>query len=130
MSPDQDRAQRGRDFEAEIAARGGRLVPGSGNQWQSRGDVVLGPLLLSAKAEAKRTWGRTRAQLRDAQEMALGTGLLPALAVLDDDGEQLVVVRVDDLVAALASEQRIVDESTKHQRRRDSADVPAVLRDL
>lgn len=115
-------------FERDLAARGGRTRAGSGNQWNQRGDVVLGPLLFSAKATAERTWAQTRRQLAEASEMALGTGLLPALAVLDDDGAELVVMSVDDLVAALASDSKIEARASSTDRRR-AADTPSILRD-
>jgi hypothetical protein len=126
---DVDRIKRGRDFEKSIAARGGRARPGSGNKWNAKGDVVLGPLLLSAKAEARRSWGRTRRQYSEAVEMAQGTGLLPALAIKDDDDVEFVILSLDDLVGLLGDEVSMTVARLGRQTRRTRADTPSLLRD-
>jgi hypothetical protein len=124
LMPRTPEQQRGIDFEKSIAARGGRDRPGSGNRWDAKSDVVLGPLLLSAKAEARRSWGRTRRQYAEAIEMSQGTGLLPALAIKDDDDAELVLISLDDLIGLLGVSQPI-----QRLSRRSIADTPSLLRD-
>lgn len=124
------RQQRGIDFEAHVAeALGLRQVPGSGSNWRSKGDCK-GRLRISCKAEATKTWGRIREQLREAIDMAFGTGELPALAVLEDDGEELVVMRLSDLAKALESggNRNGAGPISRGEMTRDLAGTPAMLR--
>lgn len=124
------RQQRGIDFEQYVAdALDGKLQPGSGSQWAARSDCVAHGLLLSAKAEADRTWGSTRRQLTEAIDYAQGTSLIPALATLDDDGEAIVHMRLADLARAFAGGVTpIVAQEKRSDRKRRDAAVPALLR--
>jgi hypothetical protein len=110
-------------------AQEARAQPASGNRWYAKGDNVLGPLGVSAKAETGRSWTSTRRQLREAADMFVGTGLLPALAVLDDDGEELAVLRLSDLVAALSTEPVLTRSESNGEVRRRALDAPALLRE-
>jgi hypothetical protein len=128
--PDQTRIQRGRDFESRVTeVLGGSLVPGSGSGWRSKSDVKSGSLLLSAKAEKSRTWGRTREQLREAIDLTLGTGRIPGLAVLEDDGAELVVMRMSDLALALSQGVGVTPGKSNGELRRERANTPALLRE-
>lgn len=127
--PDRERIIRGLDFEGRVRdALGGRLMPGSGNQWHAQGDV-RGRLVVSCKAEAIKSWNRVREQLREAIDMAFGTGALPVLALLDDDGEELAVMRMADLAKALAGDGIAGTIRTRGDIVRENMDLPAILRD-
>lgn len=126
--PDFDRIQRGRDFEVRVASiLGAKPVKGSGNGWRDKGDVK-GKLLVSCKAEATKSWARVREQLREAIDMAFGTGLQPALVLLEDDGDELVVMRLADLVKVCSGEP-LAGERSKGEVNRELVDVPALLRE-
>lgn len=128
--PDRVAIERGFAFETRLGdLLGGDLRPGSGNQWDSRGDVSAGVFLFQAKATSKRTWAETRRELREAIDDAQGTGRLPGLAVLDEDGEELVVLRLSELIEALASGVTLERQETGGERRRKIASMPALLRD-
>jgi hypothetical protein len=121
--------QRGVDFEIRTAETlGGALQPRSGANWFARSDVRSPGLLTSCKAEAKRTWAQTREQLREAIECAAGTGDLPALAILDDDGEQLIVMRLADHARLRSSAPEIEVRETRADRIRRAAAIPQMLR--
>ncbi len=128
--PDLERIQRGRDFEVRVAeATGGQCQPGSGNGWRHKSDVKSGGMLLiSAKAETDRTWARTRAQMREAIDLAAATGMLPALALLEDDGEEIIVMRLSDLALALSGEVALQPQRSNGEVRRERADIPVMLR--
>jgi hypothetical protein len=127
--PDQERLQRGRDYEHRVReALGGRLVAGSGNQWHSRGDV-RGRLLASAKAESQKSWSRVREQLREAKDMAFGTGAHPMLALLEDDGDEIVVMYLTDFAQALADGVPGDGGLSRGDLVRQRADTPTMLRD-
>lgn len=129
--PDRVRIQRGLDYEHRVReALGGKLVPRSGAGWRDKSDVK-GRLRISCKAEATKTWGRIREQLREAIDMAFGTGELPALAVLEDDGEELVVMRLSDLAKALEAGGNTngAGPTSRGEMTRDLVSTPAMLRD-
>jgi hypothetical protein len=120
---------RGIDFETHVAeAVGGSTVPGSGSGWRNKSDV-RSPLLLSAKATASRSWSQTRRDLSEAIDYALGTGLIPGLAVLDDDDSAFIVMRLEDLALALSGEVVLTPVKSAGEVRRDRASTPALLRD-
>lgn len=129
--PDSERIARGLRFEKRVRdALGGRLQPGSGNGWRNKGDVKAA-LLISCKAEADqgKTWGKIRRQLFDTIDMTFGTGLAPALALLEDDGQEIVVMRLSDLCQVLDGSAQFTGERNKGDKRRAAVDVPAVLRE-
>lgn len=128
--PDRDRIERGLDYEARVASvLGLRQVPGSGNGWRNKGDAK-GYLVVSCKAEADKgkTWARIKEQLREAIDMAFGTGLPSALALLEDDGDELVVIRLQDLAKVLSGKP-LVSERSKGEINRELVDVPVLLRE-
>lgn len=109
---------------------GARLVPGSGNGWRQKGDVRGNQLVVSCKAETDRgkTWARIREQLREAIDMSFGTGATPMLALLEDDGEELVVMRLPDYVKVLEGAP-IAGQRERSDTQRELADMPAILRE-
>jgi hypothetical protein len=129
--PDRQRIQNGLDFEKYIAnILGGKLVPGSGNQWHSKSDVTANGLRISCKAAAKRNWSQTREQLSEAIDYTQGTGEIPVLSLEDVDGEQLIVMRLSDFARALAGDVApIIREPSKSEMRREQAKIPVLLRE-
>jgi hypothetical protein len=126
--PDQVALQRGRDWEERVSViSGGHLVPGSGNKWSSRGDVQA-VFLIQAKAERGRSWSQTRRELKDAIDDSIGTGRPAALALLDDDGEELFVARLSDVIGVLSSgAQPLSGGESRGEERRRMADTPKIL---
>jgi hypothetical protein len=127
--PDRVRIERGLALEDQVAASiGGRKRPGSGNRWEAQGDVAVGPLLISCKASTDRTWSQTKRELLEAIEMALSTGLIPVLDVLDDDGLELTIMRRSDFVALLTEGCSIQAPESNGERRGRLVSTPAALR--
>jgi hypothetical protein len=127
--PDRDRIERGLALEDQVAASmGGRKRPGSGNRWEAQGDVATGPLLISCKASKGRTWAQTKRELSETIGMALGTGLIPVLNVLDDDGDELMILRAADLTALLSEGHTINAPESNGERRGRLVSMPAALR--
>lgn len=127
---DEAALQRGRDWEEHVAAiSGGCLVPASGAKWNARGDIQA-LLLVQCKAERKRTWAQTRRELKDAIDDAIGTGRSAVLAVLDDDDEELVVLRLSDFIEALTSDARLPTTESRGEERRRLASTPSLLREI
>lgn len=128
--PDRERIDRGLEFERRVSKLlGGKTTPGSGNQWHTLGDS-LGIFCVSCKGEAIKSWNRVKEQVRESVDMAFGTGRIPALALLDDDGEEYLVIRLADVSKVLEHAGTIEVERNKGEERRALADVPAMLRSL
>lgn len=122
--------ERGMQFERDVcAALGLKESPGSGALWVCKGDGAAG-IRVSSKSTSKRTWGETRAQLREAIEMCAGTGDLPALCIEDPmDGERLVVMRLVDF-AELRAQGGLPERIPKRAEIvRAASRVPALLRE-
>lgn len=129
--PDQRAIDIGRAFEATVSeALGIELTAASGNRWNDQGDNKGRGLLVSCKANptTKRSWATTREELRDAIEMAHGTGRLPALALKDQDGAQLVLMRLEDVAELLGSAETTVKTTKRSERIRDLASTPLLKR--
>lgn len=116
------------DFEVEAAeALGLSLTSGSGNKAHDRSDAK-GRIRLSCKSTAKRTWAQTRAQLREAIDMAAGTGEAPLLAIQDDDGETFLVMRLTDGAAVLTDDARPTRRVRRSDVIRETSSIPVLLR--
>lgn len=128
--PDQEAIRRGRDFEERIAnILTGKLQPGSGNKFYAQSDVVADGLLISCKSEANLTWSKIIRHLYEAIELAYQTGRVPVLALDGIENEDIIVMRVCDLVKALREEIRIPDHSeSKGIEKRKTAEIPLMLR--
>ena len=128
LMPDFERIQRGNDFEVRVAkALGAKLVPRSGAGWKDKSDVK-GKLRVSCKAESSKSWNRIREQLKEAIDFSIGTGETPALATLDDDGEELVVIRLTDFAKLLSDNVKIEPVTTRGERVRQTVGTPSLLR--
>lgn len=95
--------------------------------WHAQGDVAR-IFLFSCKAEADRSWSQTRRELNEAIDYAIGTGLTPALALLEDDGSELVVMRLSDLAEVVSSDARLEYVKSNGEQRAERAAVPGMLR--
>ena len=126
--PDREAIQRGLDFEAKVSeALGLDLTKASGNQWHDRGDNRGRGLRTSCKATSARSWKRTREELNEAIEIALGTGQTPLLALLDEDGAALVVMRLEDFAETLQGD-RSSAPMKRSERIRAAASTPVLRR--
>lgn len=126
--PDRERIQRGLDFEQRVAGETGQtVVKGSGSSWRSKSDV-RGKLRISAKAEAVKSWNRIKEQLREAIDFAFGTGEIPALALLDDDDNAYIIMRLEDFSKALSDNVTLQPVRSRGDDVRAQAEIPALLR--
>lgn len=128
--PDQIAIQRGRDFERTVANKlGGSVVPGSGNKFYAKSDVTAHGLRISCKSELNLTWNKVVKHLYEAIEMCYQFGDIPVLALDGIENEDLIVMRMDDLIKAFVEEVKIpqVPESKGIQKRKE-IDVPLMLR--
>lgn len=127
--PDREAIERGFAFEKTAAdALGLRGTPGSGNKWHDQSDAK-GAIRLSCKSTKKRTWAQTRAQLREAIDMSSGTGESPVLAIEDDDGEALLLMRLSDGAQLLTDDARAERKPRRAEVVRQASRVPALLRE-
>lgn len=125
---DRERIERGLDFEGRVRdLLGARLVARSGAGWRDKSDVK-GRLRVSCKAESTKSWNRVREQLREAIDFAFGTSETPALALLDDDGEELILLRLVDFSKMLSDGTRLQPKLTRGDTVRENAEIPALLR--
>jgi|ERR1700722_9693552 len=128
--PDQEAIQRGRDFEERIAkVLSGKLQPGSGNKFYAQSDVAADGLLISCKSEVNLTWSKIIRHLYEAIEMSYQTGRVPVLALDGIDNEDIIVMRVSDLVKAFQEEIKIPEyNESKGIEKRKTAEIPLMLR--
>ena len=126
LTPDQSR---GLAFEQEAAEKLGlSLTPGSGNGVE-RSDA-RGCIRLSCKSTAKRSWAETKRQLREAIDMAQGTGEVPVLAVEEPEtGERFLVMTLSDAAALLTDPVRPQVQPSRAEVVRSRMDLPSLLRD-
>lgn len=131
MSPNSKALQTGRDFEFIVCeALGLELTAASGNQWTDRGDARGRGLRPSMKSNptTRRSWSNTRSELAEAIEIAQGTGQLPLLAVEDQDGARIVLMRLEDLAELIGQGQTSVKAPRRAERIRAAASTPLMMR--
>jgi hypothetical protein len=129
--PDQIAIQRGRDFEQRIAnIFSGKLQPGSGNKFYAQGDIVANGMAISCKSEVNLSWGKVVRHLYEAIEMSYQVGNIPVLALDGIEDDDIIVMRVSDLVKALQEEIKIPEyHESKGLQKRSTAEVPLMLRE-
>lgn len=128
--PDREAIARGFAFEHLVnVVLGLRRTPGSGNKWHSRGDGSGGGILVESKAESIKTWREAKRLLAVAVEEAQGTGDVPVLALMDEDDDQCVVIRLADFVKIRTELTPVEIAESKAQARQRRAAVPALLRE-
>ena len=88
--------QKWQSQEKKAAKRmGGKLTPGSGNQWAAKSDVRTKKLLVECKRTDKSTYSLRLDTLRKVELEALRLGLVPVLLV-ELDGHEYAVLRGTD----------------------------------
>jgi hypothetical protein len=128
--PDQDAIKRGRDFEKRIAdVLGGALQPGSGNKFYAQGDVVANGMTISCKSEVNLSWAKILRHLYEAIEISYQAGNIPVLALDGIENEDLIVMRLEDLIKAFQEEVKIPEHhDSKGLQKRSTAEIPLMLR--
>jgi hypothetical protein len=126
--PDREATARGLAFEARVSeALSLDLTRASGNQPHDRSDERGRGLRGSCKSTSGRSWAQTRRELAEAIELALGTGQTPFLAVEDDDGAAVVMLRLEDFAEVLKGERKPLPLK-RSERIRALARTPLLLR--
>jgi hypothetical protein len=124
--------QRGFDFEHRVAnLLGGKVQPGSGNQFYAKGDCIANGLLISCKSNRCYTWPEILRRLFEAIDDAHGTGNIPALAIEDnsEDREAYIVIRLSDFAKAFSDDIKIENsKESKGVQKRKEIDIPLMLR--
>lgn len=127
--PDRQAIDRGRAFEQRVNdVLHLQATPSSGNRWHARGDGAGGGVRVESKAENKKDWATVKRQVALAAEQAQGTGDVPVLATLDDDGTELVVMTLESFARIRTELVPQPAIETKAESRRRRAGVPALLR--
>lgn len=125
-----DAQERGIQWEHHTAkVLDGRLQPGSGNKFYSRGDSICHGLLISNKSETNVTLAKLLSNLMEAIDLAEGSGNIPVLAQeLADTKNELIVMRLSDFAKAL-KEVRIPEKyESPGIEKREKANTPIMLR--
>lgn len=90
------RLAKSRRQESRTAAEaGGRVVPGSGNQWHSKSDVKSKKLLIENKRTDKAAYTLRLAELKLAKLRAIQEDRVPLLQV-DLQDQSVVILFLDD----------------------------------
>jgi hypothetical protein len=112
----------GGEWERRFAKRiGGKLQPGSGNQWFAKLDVGSRSFLWSLKATSFQSFRLTKDVIYEAARAVIGPGgkggdTIPGIA-LDIDGEEVVVLRLSDFLHIVSEEVKIVEPNKAEQKR-------------
>lgn len=132
MAPSVSALARGLAFEAEAAeALGLSQTAASGALHRDRSDAK-GALRLSCKSspQDKLTYAEILRHLAEAVDLAYGTDETPALALEDRDGNQLLVMRLEDAARWVTSQQQTVERRQRRSGRvREGAKIPLALRE-
>lgn len=111
----------GKEWEKTLATRlGGRVVPGSGNQWYAKLDVRSHSFLWSCKATAANSFRLTKDHIYEAVRAVIGPGgsggkTIPGIA-LKIQGEELVVLLLSDLLELLQEDVKFVPLTKKEEK--------------
>ena len=92
-----ERLRRSRKQEHDLAAKlsGGSRVPGSGNQWHSKGDVKSDSLLVECKTTEKASYRLSLDTLKTAELEAIMAGKLGVLQI-EIQGRRYAVLNWDE----------------------------------
>jgi hypothetical protein len=129
--PDRSAIEAGRAFEVTVSqALGLELTAASGNQWHDQGDNRGRGIRASCKANptTRRSWTQTRQELAESIEIAQGTGATPLLAIQDEDGAKLVLIRLEDLAELIGRGESTVKPRKRSEIVRAKASVPLMRR--
>ena len=119
---DKKALEEGRKYEKHIAARlGGKLVPGSGNQWHSKLDLGARKFVFSAKWTGLTSFKITKALVDEIRAPIVGPGGLgpdwTGALVIHVGGVDYAVLALDDLIGALKDDVRIVPVTKLDEKR-------------
>lgn len=123
----------GREFEEQWSKRiGGRVQPGSGNQWFARMDVDQSSILWSCKATGKESYrlsGKDLDEVTDAVDAPGGKGgeTIPAMALKIGEDREVVVLRADDFLALLQEKVKLFTPD-KATQKRELSKLPQLFR--
>lgn len=110
--------QAGIDYEKKLAALvGGRLTPGSGNQWFAKGDISTRVVKWWLKHTGKQSFTISKAILREAIVAANEEGAIPAWA-FDIAGEDFILMRGNDFRMLQEEEEKIIPSNKSAAKRR------------
>lgn len=134
FKPDKEKSpqENGRLYEAYLAdLLGMKTVKGSGALWYNKLDVEGNGLLISAKYTEKNSYALSAGVVQEAIAATtavggVGADTIPALA-LGIGGEDLVVMRLEDLRGLLTDGAKLFEQSTKEQKK-SVANIPRILR--
>jgi len=131
LDPTAQRAAK--SFEVEWAARvGGKVTPGSGNQWHSKQDVGSVSFLWSLKFTTKKSFSITQDVLDDVAKDTWSPGgksLIPAIGIRIGSPEyDVVVMRYSDFESLARGELIIVGEEANDHAKEAWARTPELLR--
>ncbi len=118
----------GRAWEQELEQRlGGRITPGSGNQWHSKLDLHGAAFVLSAKATTSDHYNVTRGDLLEAEQAARGEDR-PWIIAVKTSERQTVTLDLDHFLQILETKVTYV-EPDKTAALRARVSRPSVLRE-
>lgn len=122
----------GREWERIWAEKiGGKVVPGSGNQWYAKLDVRGQSITWSNKWTGNKSFSITDQMLKEIRQATLaagGNGSIGAMAVRIESVGDVVVMPADDFLELMKSKPII--QAEKADNRRATARVPQLLREI
>ena len=134
FKPDKEKSpqENGRLYESYLAnLLGMKTVKGSGALWYNKLDVEGNGLLLSAKFTTKNSYALSAGVIQESIAATtavggVGADVIPALA-LGIGGEDLVVMRLEDLTGLLTDNTKLFEPSKK-EAKESLAKIPRLLR--
>lgn len=105
---------------------------GSGNTWLAKMDVADGSITWSCRATTHRSYSISKEDIREIDRGIRQNGdeSIPGMAIaLDDGSEILVVLKADDFMRLLGTEQSRYIVPSKGEQKRLLARIPGLLRD-
>lgn len=95
-----------RSQESRLAEKfGGRITPGSGNKWHSKGDVKTDQYLIEAKTTSKKQYTLKADDLEKHEKYSLLEGKDP-LFVIEMNGREWCVLAMEDFELLIEESER------------------------
>ena len=126
----------GHVHEIQLAKQiGGRVVPGSGNQWFAKLDVEAGSVIFSCKATNTASLRLTRDMIDEVQNAVHGLmghpGAIGAMSLWLGGGQtRLVVLQENDFLALCQGDLEISFKPTKSAEKIAKGKVPTLMREV
>lgn len=122
----------GRQWEEDFCDRvGGKLQPGSGNQWFAKLDVGDQHFLWSLKATGSASYRIADSEIAEAEEAVHAPGgvgeAIPGMAIRTHSKE-FVVLNLEDFLSIVTEKVKYVRQS-KAEAKREAAAIPILFRD-